>query len=197
VNFSLALIALDAISSAHHRKRLLLIFALVGAAAAALFLPLPSSSPFWPLSALLAVLANIGFGASVVAMNAYLPSLAQLSPEVVLLLEELTNLPNSMIIGNSDDDSTTGSSEEPLLHSSPPDEATKSLRKKYDAALSKAISRISSFGIALGYSAGIILLVLALIPVTSLHGSTFSLRLAIGLSGIWWVSLGDNNHMPV
>lgn len=38
----------------------------------------------------------------------------------------------------------------------------------------------------MGYGAGIILLILTLIPVTLLHGSTFSLRLAIGLSGIWW-----------
>jgi UMF1 family MFS transporter len=38
----------------------------------------------------------------------------------------------------------------------------------------------------MGYGAGICLLIVALIPVTKLHGSTFSLRLAIGLSGIWW-----------
>jgi UMF1 family MFS transporter len=48
------------------------------------------------------------------------------------------------------------------------------------------MSRISSLGIAMGYGAGICLLIVALIPVTKLHGSTFSLRLAIGLSGIWW-----------
>ena len=41
-------------------------------------------------------------------------------------------------------------------------------------------------GIALGYGAGICLLIVALIPVTKLNGSTFALRLAIGLSGIWW-----------
>ena len=119
-------------------------------------------------------------------MNAYLPSLAKISPEVVLLLEELENAPHSVTIDN--DDSTTITSEEPLLHGSSPNDAMQGLRKKYDIVLSNAISRISSLGIALGYSAGIILLVLALIPVTSLRGSTFSLRLAIGLSGIWCVS---------
>jgi len=60
-------------------------------------------------------------------------------------------------------------------------------RSEYDATLSRATSRISSQGIALGYGAGIILLIIALIPVTLLHGSTFSLRLAIGLSGLWWM----------
>lgn len=60
------------------------------------------------------------------------------------------------------------------------------LSEAYNTALSRATSRISSQGIALGYAAGILLLVIALVPVTLLHGTTFSLRLAIGLSGIWW-----------
>jgi len=190
-SLSVALQALTVISMGSiaddplHRKRLLLTFAFLGAAAAALFLLLPSSSPVWLLSALLAVLANVGFGASVVAMNAYLPSLAKISPEVVLLLEELENTTYS-VIDNPDEDAINETSEQPLLHSSPPDEIAQGLGKKYDTTLSNAISRISSLGIALGYSAGIILLILALIPVTSLHGSTFSLRLAIGLSGVWW-----------
>lgn len=171
---------------APHRKRLLLTFAFLGAAAAALFLALPSTSAVWLLSAILAVFANVGFGASVVAMNAYLPSLARISPEVILLLEELENAPDSVVIDNEDSANIT--SEEPLLPSSSPNETTQGVRKQYDIALSNAISRISSLGIALGYSAGIILLILALIPVTNLHGSTFSLRLAIGLSGIWCVS---------
>jgi len=156
--------------------------------AATFFLPLPSNSPIWLLSALLAVLANVCFGASVVAMNAYLPSLAKISPEVVCLLEELDGGLHSAVI-DSNEDSANEAPEDPLLRSSPPDEITKSLRQQYDNALSHAISRISSLGIALGYSAGIILLILTLIPVTSLHGSTFSLRLAIGLSGIWCVLL--------
>ena len=36
----------------------------------------PPSSPIWPLSCLLAILANIGFGASIVVLNAYLLRLA-------------------------------------------------------------------------------------------------------------------------
>ena len=57
----------------------------------------------------------------------------------------------------------------------------------YDLTLSNAVSRISSLGIALGYFAGTILLVMALIPVTKLGGTTWSLRLAIGFIGIWCV----------
>jgi len=60
------------------------------------------------------------------------------------------------------------------------------LEGEYQTELSRTTSRISSLGIAFGYGAGIVLLIVALIPVTKLHGSTFALRLAIGLSGIWW-----------
>ncbi|KAF4583977.1 Autophagy protein 22 [Pleurotus pulmonarius] len=149
-----------------HRKRLLLSFAFIGAASAILFLLLPSSSSLWLLAAPLAMLANVGFGASVVAMNAYLPTLARESPEVQARLH--------------DTDSTVD--EAPLL----PSDNQPSRSRTYDEELSRATSRISSFGIALGYAAGITLLVIALFPVTKLRGSTFSLRLSIGLSGIWW-----------
>ncbi|THG93209.1 hypothetical protein EW026_g7965 [Hermanssonia centrifuga] len=66
------------------------------------------------------------------------------------------------------------------------EEEVENLRKEYNTALSRATSRISSQGIAFGYAAGILMLFVALVPVTLLHGTTFSLRLAIGLSGIWW-----------
>lgn len=54
----------------------------------------------------------------------------------------------------------------------------------------KATSEISSKGIAAGYGAGILLLVLMLIPVTLMKGSLFSLRLAIAASGVWWLAFG-------
>jgi UMF1 family MFS transporter len=167
---------------------LLLTFAFLGASAATLFLILPSTSPVWLFSAILAAIANVGFGASVVAMNAYLPALAEGSPEVTKVLREIAELSDPENIDRLDtphETSTSEDAEEPLLHPTPSRETTM-LRKPYDKELSNAISRISSLGIALGYGAGIILLLVALIPVTKLHGSTFSLRLAIGLSGIWW-----------
>ncbi|KAF8631651.1 hypothetical protein AX17_005053 [Amanita inopinata Kibby_2008] len=191
-----------------HRKRLLLSFALLGSLSATLFLILPSTSTVWYLSALLAICANVGFGASVVAMNAYLPSLAHDSPEVVELREKIKvgrhTADNSGRYVSEDNDEHEDDSENPTAPLIPsqletavpisdaysptsallaPDSAVKS---QYDATLSRATSRISSQGIALGYSAGIILLIIALIPVTRLRGSTFSLRLAIGLSGLWW-----------
>lgn len=184
--------------SATNRKPLLLTFAFMGASAAVSFLFLSSSSPLWFLCAILAVCANVGFGASVVAMNTYLPSLARESPEVIEAQKELDktsespDVPATTSIDLGDDDDLFTDPESvsaPLLgiatttthdHQSP-------TQKAYVAALSRATSRISSHGIASGYIAGILLLLLALVPVTRLHGSTFSLRLAIGLSGLWWM----------
>lgn len=147
-----------------------------------LFLLLPSYSPIWPASALLGICANVGFGASVVAMNAYLPTLARASEEVVARHAELhaaSEPPDAVA-------SREGSASDPLLGSDRDSEEVSSLRTAYHTALSRATSRISSQGIALGYAAGIIMLFIALIPVNLLHGTTFSLRLAIGLSGAWW-----------
>ncbi|KAK7682001.1 hypothetical protein QCA50_014965 [Cerrena zonata] len=180
-----------------HRKRLLLGFAFFGAVSATLFFALPSSSPLWPLSALLAIFANVGFGVSVVAMNAYLPTLAQQSEEVVKKLEALQNASTPGISSETPDTNVqthSDATQEPLL---PRDETIpelehpegSKLRTEYNSTLSTATSRISAMGIAIGYGAGIILLILSLVPVTKLGGSTFSLRLAIGSSGIWWAVL--------
>ncbi|KAF8906966.1 autophagy-related protein 22-like protein [Gymnopilus junonius] len=176
-----------------HRKLLLLTFAAAGSLAATLFLVLPSTSIFWYLSALLAILANVGFGASVVAMNSYIPSLAKEAPEVIQVLNRIEEAglgeqTTPGTVEDSDPDSSTENPNAPLLARPEPAVTDKrsQLKEKYQAELSRATSRISSYGIALGYGAGICLLVVALIPVTMLHGSTFALRLAIGLSGIWW-----------
>jgi Vacuole effluxer Atg22 like len=125
-------------------------------------------------------------------MNAYIPSLAQDSPEVVRIFDKLQTFEGEPELEDPNM-SIDNSSSTPLLSNdgSPQEngETTKKLKlleAEYQTELSRATSRISSFGIALGYGAGICLLIVALIPVTQLHGSTFSLRLAIGLSGIWW-----------
>lgn len=122
-------------------------------------------------------------------MNAYLPSLARASPEVVQARINLgdPSFPSTQHAGLSDaDDEPALASESltaPLLILPT---LSKDAQESIDSAFSRATSRISSIGVASGYVAGIVLLLLALIPVSMLHGSSFSLRLAIGLSGIWW-----------
>ncbi|KAH8105196.1 MFS general substrate transporter [Cristinia sonorae] len=178
-----------------HRKKILLICGYSGALAASLFLFLPSTSPVWLLCAPLAMLANIGFGASIVALNAYLPMLAQETEEVIRCKQELQeyNQRQPLRTGSTGEDNAVATDiddvEHPLLTQDQrlgPNEQLASLSATYDATLSRTTSRISSLGIALGYLSGISLLLLALVPVTKLGGSTFSLRMAIGMSGIWW-----------
>lgn len=132
-------------------------------------------------------------------MNAYLPMLARDAPEVVATRAELEALRDEAL-DHLDSDSFRAGQPEPhqaesegstlLSHNgnsaSGPSSSLIALMNKYESLLSQATARISSLGIALGYGAGIILLLLTLIPVRRLHGSTWSLRLAIGLSGIWW-----------
>ncbi|KAI5116525.1 hypothetical protein M0805_000591 [Coniferiporia weirii] len=202
---SVALQALTVISmggianNPHHRKISLLFFAALGSVSAMLFLALPSSSRVWQFCAFFAIFANVGFGASVVAMNAYLPMLAREDKEVVAALEELHASENEGEAGRAHDEEDAGdgaidtdSLAEPLLagengvnHAATSPE-TQALREKYTSLLSRTTARISGSGIALGYFAGIMGLLIALVPVMHLGGSTFSLRLAVAASGVWW-----------
>lgn len=162
-------------------------FAALGSISAMLFLALPSSSPVWILVALLAIFANVGFGASVVAMNAYLPILAREDKEVVAALEDLSSSEAHIPGRTSEEEAFDGDThEQPLLTNEHP--GIQELREKYTALVSQTTSRISGSGIALGYFAGIIALIITLIPVTMMKGSTFSLRLAIFASGVWWAA---------
>jgi UMF1 family MFS transporter len=56
----------------------------------------------------------------------------------------------------------------------------------YHALLSITTSRISSIATALGFLSGVSVLALLIIPVTLMGGTTSSLRLAVGVSAIWW-----------
>jgi len=181
-----------------HRKKLLLAFAWLGAGSAALFFILPSASSLWTLSAVLAILANVSFGTSIVALNAYLPGLARGTAEVRQAWEDAEKIreesQNDYDANTAEEtellegDSLAGAIDverEPLTHTtvSP---RYKSALENYHRTLARATSHISSLGIALGYASGIALLLIILVPVTLLKSSTFALRLAIGMSGIWW-----------
>ncbi|KAI0738174.1 autophagy-related protein 22-like protein [Daedaleopsis nitida] len=174
-----------------HRKLLLLTFAALGSLSAILFLLLPSTSPVWPLVAPLAICANVGFGASIVALNAYIPTLAHSAQDVVDARADLIRVSRANPASQSYeavDGEGTNDANEPLLGraNGGADGAISAAKAKHDKLLSATTSRISSQGIALGYAAGIVMLLLALIPVRAMKGSTDALRLAIGLSGLWW-----------
>lgn len=150
-------------NDARTRKWLLTIFTLMGSASCAVFLFIPSQSVLWPLSSILTITGNVSFGAAIVCLNAYLPTLARAQ-----LLQQQQQENESLVTHAENDLDVVQESHE----------------------MFKATSSISSKGIAAGYAAGILLLVLMLIPVTLMKGSLFSLRLAVAASGLWWLVFG-------
>jgi len=142
------------------RKSLLMFFAALGSLAATLFFFIDSSSATWSLSAILAIVANVALGAGGVCLNSFIPSLAKTTPKVLAAKRDMTQ-------GRS---STSGQQDD----------------EHYNTLISTATADISSNGVALGCTSGIIALCLSLILVISYHGNTDSLRWTIGFTGVWW-----------
>ena len=151
------------------RKRLLLLFAYTGAISAIVFLAFPASPRRWlPLAAsLLTVVGNVGYATSIVCANAFLPQLARetLSPNPPETLETTSRAVSTV------DLAVTDPGPKVIAHAND---------------LSLRTSRISSYGTALGFLSGFSVLALLMIPVSLGGGSVSSLRLAIGITGIWW-----------
>ncbi|GAA5839284.1 hypothetical protein JCM5353_004126 [Sporobolomyces roseus] len=153
------------------RYRFLTAFATLGSLASILFYSLPSTSIFWPLCTLFALLANVSFGAAGVCLNSYLPSLARLSPLVTTSYDTLqTSL-------KSPSSSSSTNSHQLLVD--------------YTRLRSQETSRISSKAIAMGYAAGIGVLIglLPIVRALTVEGGdeTWPLRVAIGISGGLWL----------
>jgi len=148
---------------------------------------LPSESSIWATSARLAVLTNVSFGASVVAMNSYLPSLAKESSQVIEAHRVLV-ISSQEQHGESRHRSSPELDHEnlqtPLIshpiqlplscHHHPESDIVIRYRERHRESrrleLQWAMLRVFSCSQS----------------VEKLRGSTFALRLAIGVSGIWW-----------
>ncbi|KZV83756.1 MFS general substrate transporter [Exidia glandulosa HHB12029] len=206
---TLVVISMGAIADRpYYRKRLLLGFAWLGALCTIIFFALPSSSKAWPLAIPLAILSNVGYGASFVSLNAYLPGIAARDPAVLAASTNDPAIVEDLVPGDIHAPSVPD--EEKTVGVAPTVASEKSTNEKdesgaaaatvapvldtsvappsYSAALSRAMARTSAHGIATGYGAGIALLIISLIPVIILSGSTLALRIAIGMSGIWWAA---------
>lgn len=159
----------------------MVIFTAMGSVLCMLFLILPTSSSLWTFSALLTIGANVAFGASTVCLNAFLPSLAASSPVVASASERLYESIESLRAY-----AEPGSSSDRLALS----QNVARAQEAYAQDKASVMAAISSRAIAAGYAAGIGVLVVMLVPVTLMKGSTFSLRVALFVSGLWWAALG-------
>lgn len=195
------------------RKALLLGFAGVGSVAALLYPAVTSAT----VLALLAIIGITSFGVSFVCLNSYLPDLGRggvkvraahrrLEEEVDRLATEREQAgggssraderPGLMLPGvefaagqENDDNQREGAPllEDERLTSQMHDERLASLEHAHAAARSAYTATVSLFGIAIGYGGGTLLYIPAFFLVSALKGSTFSLRLVVGLSGAMWL----------
>jgi UMF1 family MFS transporter len=113
----------------------------------------------------------------------------QSAPEVVAARRKLGNEGDDLEDEDAaivvDDEQTALMAGEAAAQNSVEEDTANAL-SHYHRTVSLTTSRISSIGVGMGYASGVGVLCLTVIPVTVMRGSLFSLRLAIGLSGIWW-----------
>jgi MFS transporter, UMF1 family len=167
------------------RKTFLLVFAFIGAISMMLFIAIVPK--VYMLGALLAVIGNTCFGASFVLLNSFLPLLVRHHPSVIEARSTNETGP-----GQDDDlpearqaaaDATT-----PLLPADRPD-GTAPLQP-VPAAVSPELrlsTQLSSYGIGIGYIAGLVVQSVAILIVVGTGSTTFSLRLVLLLAGTWWL----------
>ena len=134
------------------------------------------STKYYLFAALWAILGNIGFGASYVLLNAFLPVLVRHHPKLVYeepLVRATTTI--SVRSPDSDEDQSLLAYQEPLYGDG---------RTSGALALS---TQISGIGIAVGYTAAVILQIFAIVLVLLTGSTTWSLQLVLFSIGAWWL----------
>lgn len=152
------------------RKQLLLFFGIAGALTTGLFVFITPKRYY--LGSFLAIVSNAAFGAATVCGNAYLPVLAA----------GMTSKSAKDTPAASNTPSTTSSEQTPLLGST--GESAEVAKIDNRAQVS---ARISGTGVALGYLAGFLVQIISIYLVISTGSTTWSLRLALLIVGVWWL----------
>ncbi|KAF2835908.1 autophagy-related protein 22-1 [Patellaria atrata CBS 101060] len=191
---SLLIISMSAAADhGHFRKMFLLTFAFTGAIATILFLSvIPKVYIF---GAFLAIVANTCFGASFVLLNSFLPLLVRhhptvqfeasfdSEPEEVSYIAEATE-DQPLLADESIVNSTAALSSEGRPG---PDLTTPNPRSPMTPSKATQLStKISSYGIGIGYIAALIVQTLAIVILLYTGSTVFSLRLVLSLIGAWW-----------
>jgi UMF1 family MFS transporter len=149
---------------------------MIGSIATMLFMTV--SPDVYILSAFWAILGNIGFGASFVLLNAFLPVLVRHHPKLLYGEESSSHL--------STPDSTEGHSlltnAENVHAFSRNGENTKG-KDSPELVLS---TQISSYGIAIGYTAAVLLQIFSIMVVLYTGSTVQSLKLVLFIIGLWW-----------
>ncbi|CCX30457.1 autophagy-related protein 22-like protein [Pyronema domesticum] len=158
-----------------YRKQLLLTFAMIGSIATMMFITVTPST--YILSAVWATFGNIGFGASFVLLNAFLPVLVRHHPTLLFGLD---------IDEDSTPDSTEGHSL--LINTESPHAYSRNgegPKGKNSPELSLS-TQISSYGIAIGYTAAVLLQIFSIMVVLYTGSTLESLKVVLFIIGLWW-----------
>ncbi|EME39772.1 hypothetical protein DOTSEDRAFT_74617 [Dothistroma septosporum NZE10] len=180
-----------------YRKSLMIGFAVVGAVATMLFLPVTPA--VYLLGSLWAIIGNVCFGASFVLLNSFLPLLVRWHPKVRPQAEweqcVETERPGD---GNEYESADGDQAEDPAsLHlidsrtSLLPTDGETTPYPPSRAAPSSEMqmsTKISSYGVGIGYMAAVVVQVLSVFLLKSTGGNLFSLRLVLFVIGGWWLS---------
>ncbi|OQE44851.1 hypothetical protein PENCOP_c002G01445 [Penicillium coprophilum] len=171
-----------------YRKKLLVVFALVGSIATMLFLFVVPQ--VYLLGGLLAIISNTCFGASFVLLNSFLPVLVRYHPslkeseEVTPSGVNATSPIGPLFSSTRDIDRTNVDDSTPLIGSN--GEITKTPASSITSLELRLSTHISSNGIGIGYIGAVVLQMLSILVVVVVRPPTFSLRLVLFLIGLWW-----------
>ena len=170
------------------RKTFLLALAFTGSFATMLFIAVVPK--VYLFGALLAIIGNTCFGASFVLLNSFLPLLVRYHPSI---LRSQRGEASTSALDDADVDE--GYVEEDAMASStsallPADRADGTqLGPPNPAVVSpelKLSTQISSYGIGIGYIAGLLVQSVGILIVVATGSTTFSLRLVLLVAGAWW-----------
>ncbi|EEH43027.1 uncharacterized protein PADG_07847 [Paracoccidioides brasiliensis Pb18] len=176
-----------------YRKTYLLVFAVVGAVSTMLFLAVVPQ--VYLLGALLAIVANTCFGASFVLLNSFLPLLVRHHPSIQSTPADPTHddgqsaaAPQQLRSSQRRRSSSLSSVTSALLQNNPNLSTHDSLLKSPQTSAELQLStRISSYGIGIGYIGAVILQIISIFVVAVTGSTTFSLRLVLFGIGLWWL----------
>ena len=177
-----------------YRKLLLLTFAFTGAVATMLFIV--AVPGVYLLGAVLAIISNTCFGASFVLLNSFLPLLVRHHPDLQQdTLESphcASNDPQTLPDDEEDyEEHHLESSTDALLTSTDPIISTSTGRSAQVSPALVLSTKISSYGIGIGYVAAVVVqslaIVILLITGNFSRSSTLGLRLVLLFVGTWWL----------
>ncbi|RPA83357.1 MFS general substrate transporter [Ascobolus immersus RN42] len=164
-----------------YRKRLLLAFAFLGSLGTMMFITVTPNT--YLFSALWATIGNVGFGASFVLLNAFLPVLVRQHPKILF---KDAAVPASVQAPVEDSGADT---DQTLLNETVEDAPTVPVLEPIDKRGSPELqlsTQISSYGIAIGYSAAVLLQIGCIFLVLLYKSTTFSLQIVLFIIGAWW-----------